>query len=101
MVRAIASSTAVFAAIAFMIPAASAQMDLSTTGSAMIQTGQVSTMNHAINRAARGGGSRSRHSGVTQRQQEACAGKSRFRSEHGADHPKVQRLYSLCRGVGL
>ena len=31
----------------------------------------------------------------------ACAKKAQFRSEYGADHPKVQKLYDLCRSVGL
>ncbi|NIJ18964.1 hypothetical protein FHS95_000633 [Sphingomonas naasensis] len=31
----------------------------------------------------------------------ACASKAQFRAKFGANHPKVQRLYELCRGVGL
>jgi hypothetical protein len=38
---------------------------------------------------------------ATPRQAAACAKKAQFRSEYGADHPKVQKLYSLCRSVGL
>ena len=30
----------------------------------------------------------------------ACSNKARFRSEHGADHPKVRKLYELCRRIG-
>ena len=30
----------------------------------------------------------------------ACSNKARFRSEHGADHPKVRKLYELCRSIG-
>lgn len=36
----------------------------------------------------------------TPRQEAACAQKARFRAEYGASSPKVQRLYSLCRGIG-
>ena len=42
-----------------------------------------------------------RRGGATQRQAIACAQKSRFRAQHGGDDPRVRRLYSLCRGVGL
>ena len=56
-------------------------------------------MHGAINAQARRNGARSR-SGVTAQQASACANKSRFRVEYGADHPKVERLYSLCRGIG-
>ncbi len=38
---------------------------------------------------------------ATPRQAAACAKKARFRSEYGASHPKVQKLYGLCRSVGL
>jgi hypothetical protein len=38
---------------------------------------------------------------VTTSQAAACAKKAQFRSEHGAGHPKVQKLYGLCRRVGL
>lgn len=31
----------------------------------------------------------------------ACASKAEFRAKFGAKHPKVQRLYKLCAGVGL
>lgn len=37
---------------------------------------------------------------ATPGQIQACSQKSQFRAEYGADHPKVQRLYSLCRGIG-
>lgn len=47
------------------------------------------------------GSSANRRGGATQRQAIACAQKSRFRAEHGRDDPRVRRLYSLCRGVGL
>lgn len=57
-------------------------------------------MHGAINAQARRNGVRSR-SGVTQAQINGCAQKSRFRAEYGADHPKIKRLYSLCRGLGL
>lgn len=30
----------------------------------------------------------------------ACAQKSRFRAEYGADNPKVRKFYRLCRGIG-
>jgi hypothetical protein len=38
---------------------------------------------------------------ATPRQAAACAKKAQFRKEHGAEHPKVQKLYDLCRSVGL
>ena len=37
---------------------------------------------------------------ATPRQIAACSNKARFRSEHGADHPKVRKLYELCHSVG-
>lgn len=37
----------------------------------------------------------------TPHQVEACAGKATFRRQFGADHPKVRKLYQLCRQVGL
>lgn len=42
-----------------------------------------------------------RNGGATANQAAACARKAQFRSQYGAGHPKVQRLYSLCRSVGL
>ncbi|PAX06975.1 hypothetical protein [Sphingomonas lenta] len=39
--------------------------------------------------------------GVTAAQASACASKGRFRARHGADDPKVRRLYDLCRRAGL
>lgn len=45
--------------------------------------------------------SASRRGGATPAQARACAAKGRFRSQHGANHPQVRRLYGLCRGVGL
>lgn len=54
-------------------------------------------MHGAINAQARRNGSRS---GGTSQQVAACAQKSRFRAEYGAENPKVQRLYRLCRGIG-
>ena len=53
-------------------------------------------MQGAINAQARrhGGG------GATRSQVGACARKERFRAAYGADNAKVQRLYSLCRGIG-
>lgn len=42
-----------------------------------------------------------RPSRATGKQAAACAQKGRFRSEYGANHPQVRRLYGLCRGVGL
>lgn len=38
---------------------------------------------------------------ASQRQAAACANKQGFRREYGAGHPKVRRLYALCRSVGL
>ncbi|WP_447953198.1 hypothetical protein [Sphingopyxis chilensis] len=37
---------------------------------------------------------------ATPQQATACSNKARFRSEHGPDHPKVRKLYELCRGIG-
>ena len=55
-------------------------------------------MQGAINAQARrhGGGG----GGATQRQVSACAQKEQFRAAYGAGNAKVQRLYSLCRGIG-
>lgn len=47
------------------------------------------------NNARRSGG------GATAAQVRACRAKTRFREEYGASDPKIQRLYRLCRGVGL
>lgn len=44
----------------------------------------------------RNGGS----TGATPQQVAACRGKARLRAEHGADNPKVRRLYGLCRSIG-
>ncbi|WP_176473090.1 hypothetical protein [Sphingomonas lenta] len=68
--------------------AAQAQQDLART------TMLNSTMRRSAQR--RGAGP-----AVTSRQAAACAQKTRFHAEHGAGNSKVQRLYSLCRGVGL
>lgn len=38
---------------------------------------------------------------ATPQQVAACARKAQFRRQYGARNPKVQKLYSLCRGVGL
>jgi hypothetical protein len=38
---------------------------------------------------------------ATPQQAAACAKKAQFRSQYGADHPKVQKLFGLCRDVGL
>lgn len=37
----------------------------------------------------------------TRAQVSACAAKGRFRAQHGADHPQVQKLYQLCRARGM
>ena len=37
----------------------------------------------------------------TPAQARACAKKGELRAQYGADNPKVQRLYNLCRSVGL
>lgn len=37
---------------------------------------------------------------ATPQQIDACSNKARFRSDHGADHPKVRKLYELCRSIG-
>jgi hypothetical protein len=37
---------------------------------------------------------------ATPKQVAACSNKARFRSEHGADDPKVRKLYELCRSIG-
>jgi hypothetical protein len=38
---------------------------------------------------------------ATPTQARACANKSQLREQYGADNPKVQRLYNLCRSMGL
>lgn len=42
-----------------------------------------------------------RAAAATPRQAAACAKKAQFRKQYGADHPKVQKLYGLCRDIGL
>jgi hypothetical protein len=38
---------------------------------------------------------------ATAAQAKACANKQAFRRQYGVGHAKVQRLYALCRAVGL
>ena len=57
-------------------------------------------MHGAIKAQARRNAAHRSDRGVTRAQANACSQKARFRSEHGEDHPQVQRLYSLCRGIG-
>jgi hypothetical protein len=38
---------------------------------------------------------------ATPRQKAVCAKKDEFRQQYGADDPKVQKLYGLCRNIGL
>lgn len=38
---------------------------------------------------------------ATPRQAAVCAKKDQFRGQYGADHPKVKKLYDLCRTIGL
>ena len=38
---------------------------------------------------------------ATPNQVAACSKKEGLRREYGADNPRLQRLYSLCRSVGL
>lgn len=42
-----------------------------------------------------------RAAAATPRQAAACAKKAQFRKQYGADHPKVRKLYGLCRSVGF
>ena len=36
---------------------------------------------------------------ATPQQVAACSNKARFRSEYGANHPKVRKPYDLCRSI--
>lgn len=56
------------------------------------------SMTRSLLRSAR---ARQGHRQPSPAQISACAGKTKFRTKYGANHPKVQRLYRLCRGVGL
>lgn len=38
---------------------------------------------------------------ATPQQAAVCAKKAQFRKQYGADNPKVQKLYGLCRNIGL
>lgn len=38
---------------------------------------------------------------ATPRQKAACAKKAQFRRQYGADNANVQKLYGLCRNMGL
>lgn len=77
-----------------------AQIDPVAVGQGAVHS---TTMRAHSNRIARGqrDGASPGSGRATSAQAAACAQKARFRSEHGADHPKVRRLYGLCRGVGL
>lgn len=48
----------------------------------------------------RNGGATVARRGATREQVVACRGKAQLRAEYGADHPKVRRLYGLCRSIG-
>ena len=81
--------------LAIPLPA-SAQMDPVVTGQGQVLSG---TMRGYAERDA-AGPHHSAPSSVTPRQAAACAQKARFRQQYGADNPKVQKLYRLCRGIG-
>lgn len=57
-------------------------------------------MESAIDAQARRNYQRS-NSGATSGQIAACRKKAQFRAQHGASNPKVQRLYRLCREIGV
>jgi|GEM_PF-7111686 len=42
-----------------------------------------------------------RRAGVTAEQVRACSNKERFRTQHGADDPRVQLLFEKCQAKGL
>jgi hypothetical protein len=81
--------------LAIPLPAA-AQMDPVVTGQGQVLSGTM--RGYAERDAAR------LHSpapsSATPRQVAACAQKARFRRQYGADNPKVQKLYRLCRAIG-
>jgi hypothetical protein len=71
-------------------------IDGATQAQVIIGTSRIEA--HRLRQAQR------RHRGrsaATPAQVRACAGKSGFLAQFGADHPKVQQLYRLCAGVGL
>lgn len=87
--------------IAFTLIAAggASAQDLPTTQMAdHAQVMRQDTLTRSLLRQNRNGHSSRR---PTAAQSRACATKQRFRSQLGADHPKVMQLYGLCRRVGL
>ena len=38
---------------------------------------------------------------ATAQQRASCGKKTHFSSQYGPGHPKVKKLYALCRGIGL
>jgi hypothetical protein len=64
------------------------------------QIGQGQVLSSMVRNHGRTAARRSSGGGATAAQISACAQKAQFRSEYGADNPKVQRLYGLCRSIG-
>lgn len=88
-----------FAATAMMAFGAATAMaqDLPTTQMAdHAQVMRQDNLTRSLLRQNRGGSRR-----PTAAQASACASKQKFRSQYGADHPQVRKLYGLCQGVGL
>jgi hypothetical protein len=56
----------------------------------------------AAERSARSAPTRNppRSISITRSQAKACANRSRFRAEYGADHPQVRQLERLCAAAG-
>lgn len=85
-------------ALLITVPAAAQDLSpvISTTEVARGQVVSATMMQHSKRIAQRNASSRRGTPG----QIAACANKADFREDYGADHPKVQKLYSLCRGIG-
>jgi hypothetical protein len=78
---------------------AGAAQDLQPWGSAMIQSGQVATMNDAIRMSAKQARS-TPPAPRNARRAKACADRPIFRAQYGADHPQVRQLDRLCAAAG-
>lgn len=95
MMRRVISMRTAIIAIASIATSATWAQDLSPALDP-VQLGQ----GHVMSAAIRAQASRSVRRGATAQQIASCAQKARFRAEYGADHPKIRRLYSLCRSIG-
>lgn len=99
--------TPIARALALLAAAVTAQLSAAAAGQEMPSIDYNGALDHArtTGRLVRQAQQREGGAQVTTRpnanQRAACSKKKALGREHGMDHPKVQKLYALCRQVGL